>query len=75
MQDERSIPRNGYTISDSEGNEIGFVTSGTMSITLGKGIGMGFVSTDFAKDDSEIFINIRKKTAPALVAKPPFIKK
>ena len=75
MHDERSIPRNGYQISDSEGNEIGFVTSGTMSITLGKGIGMGFVSTDFAQDDSEIYINIRKKTAPATVTKPPFIKK
>jgi aminomethyltransferase len=75
MQDERSIPRHGYPISDAEGNEIGFVSSGTMSITLGKGIGMGFVSTEYAADGSEIFINIRKKTAPATVTKPPFIKK
>ncbi len=75
MQDERSIPRNGYQISDAEGNEIGFVTSGTMSITLGKGIGMGFVKTDFAGDGNEIHINIRKKTAPATITKPPFIKK
>lgn len=75
MQDQRSIPRNGYPILDKEGNEIGVVTSGTMSITLGKGIGMGYVSTDFAADDSEIEIAIRKKTAPATVQKPPFIKK
>ncbi len=75
MDDERSIPRNGYTISDADGNEIGFVTSGTMSITLSKGIGMGFVNSEYAKDDSEIFINIRKKTAPAKVSRPPFIKK
>ena len=75
MQDQRSIPRNGYTMCDSEGKEIGFVTSGTMSITLGKGIGMGFVSTDYAKEGSEIFIQIRKKMAPAVVTKPPFIKK
>ncbi len=75
MSDERSIPRNSYTISDAAGNDIGIVTSGTMSISLGKGIGMGFVSTDFAKDGTEIFINIRKKSAPATVTKPPFIKK
>jgi len=75
MEDVRSIPRNGYTISDADGNEIGFVTSGTMSITLGKGIGMGFVTPAFASDGSEIHINIRKKTATATVTKPPFIKK
>lgn len=75
MQDLRSIPRNGYIICDSDGKEIGFVTSGTMSITLGKGIGMGFVSTDYAKEGSEIFIQIRKKMAPARITKPPFIKK
>lgn len=75
MDDNRSIPRNGYTISDADGNEIGFVTSGTLSITLGKGIGMGFVKSEFATDGSEIHINIRKKTARAVVTKPPFIKK
>lgn len=75
MDDERSIPRNGYTITDADGNEIGFVTSGTMSITLGKGIGMGFVATEHATDGSTIHVAIRKKSATATVAKPPFISK
>ena len=75
MEDQRSIPRNGYTITDQNGNEIGFVTSGTMSITLGKGIGMGFVSTEHATDGNNIHIAIRKKSAVATVTKPPFISK
>lgn len=75
MEDRRSIPRNGYIIFDADNNEIGFVTSGTMSITLGRGIGMGFVYTNFANDNSKIYINIRKKVAPATVVKPPFINK
>ena len=71
---ERAIPRHDYTIVDSEGNAIGVVTSGTMSPSLGKGIGMGYVSKEFSKSDSEIFIQIRKKVVPAKVVKFPFYK-
>lgn len=41
--DERGIPRHDYDIVDSNGNIIGIVTSGTMSPSLGKGIGLGYV--------------------------------
>ena len=75
IDDKRSIPRKGYTIFDGEDNEIGFVTSGSRSISLGKNIGMGYVSTDFADDESTINIEIRNKKAQAVVQKPPFLKK
>ncbi len=75
MEDERSIPRNGYEIIDNTGAKIGEVTSGTMSITLGKGIGMGYVEKAYTAEGTEIQIAIRKKTAPAMVMRPPFIKK
>ena len=39
--DERGIPRQGYDIVDSNGQTIGNVTSGTMSPSLSKGIGLG----------------------------------
>ena len=71
---ERAIPRHDYPIVDSEGNTIGVVTSGTMSPSLGKGIGMGYVSKEFSKSDTEIFIQIRKKVVPAKVVKFPFYK-
>lgn len=72
--DERGIPRQGYDIVDSNGNTIGNVTSGTMSPSLGIGIGMGYVPKVFSKVDSKIYIQVRKKAIPATVVKPPFYK-
>src|SRR5690606_6160159 len=57
---ERGIPRHDYEIVDKDGNVIGMVTSGTMAPSLGKGIGMGYVTVEHSKIDSEIFIRIRK---------------
>ena len=71
---ERAIPRHDYLIVDVDGNEIGVVTSGTMSPSLGKGIGMGYVANEFRKSGSEIYIQIRKKTKLAKVVKLPFYK-
>lgn len=72
--DERGIPRQGYDIVDAEGNKIGHVTSGTMSPSLGKGIGLGYVPTQLAGIDSKIYIQIRKNAIPATVVKLPFYK-
>lgn len=73
IDDKRSIPRSGYKIMDADGNEIGFVTSGSRSITLGKNIGMGYVSLDHAEEESAIFVEIRNRKAEAKVQKPPFV--
>ena len=73
--DERGIPRHGYDIVDCNGNKIGEVTSGTMSPSLGKGIGLGYVPTIFADVNSKINIQIRKNAIPATVVKLPFYKK
>jgi aminomethyltransferase len=72
---ERGIPRHDYEIVDADGNNIGIVTSGTMAPTVGKGIGMGYVKTDFADVDSEIYIQIRNNKVKAKVVKMPFYKK
>ncbi|MCT8340188.1 glycine cleavage system aminomethyltransferase GcvT [Flavobacteriaceae bacterium TK19130] len=71
---ERGIPRQGYDIVDADGNTIGHVTSGTMSPSLNKGIGLGYVLTKHSSVDSELFIQIRKKAVPAKVVKLPFYK-
>ncbi|WP_308992523.1 glycine cleavage system aminomethyltransferase GcvT [Mariniflexile litorale] len=71
---ERGIPRHDYDIVDSNGNKIGIVTSGTMSPSLGKGIGMGYVPTVFTQVGSKIYIQIRKNAVPATVVKLPFYK-
>jgi aminomethyltransferase len=72
---ERGIPRHDYEIVDKDGNVIGIVTSGTMAPSLGKGIGLGYVTTENSKVDSEIFIRIRKNDVAAKVVKLPFYKK
>lgn len=72
--DERGIPRQGYDIVDGNGNVIGNVTSGTMSPSLQKGIGMGYVPRLLSKSGTQIHIQIRKKAIPATIVKLPFYK-
>jgi len=70
---DRGIPRGHYIIKDANGNEIGHVTSGTQSPTLGIGVGLGYVDTVFSSVDSEIYIDIRGKLLKAKVVKLPFL--
>ena len=72
---QRGIPRQGYAIVDAQGNSIGRVTSGTMSPSMGKGIGLGYVPTALKEVGSQIHIQIRNKIVPAMVVKLPFYKK
>ncbi len=72
--DERGIPRQGYDIVNANGEVVGNVTSGTMSPSLDKGIGMGYIPTEMAKANEKIFIQIRKKAIPATLVKLPFYK-
>ena len=72
--DDRGIPRQGYDIVDGQGKTIGHVTSGTMSPSLGKGIGLGYVPVIFSEAGSKINIQIRKNAIPATVVKLPFYK-
>ncbi|HET7232782.1 MAG TPA: glycine cleavage system aminomethyltransferase GcvT [Longimicrobium sp.] len=68
---ERGFPRPHYPVS-IDGQTVGEVTSGTLSPTLGEGIGMAYVPTESAKPGSEIGIVIRDRAIPAEVVKPPF---
>jgi aminomethyltransferase len=72
---ERAVPRQGYEIVDAAGNVIGNVTSGTMSPSMGMGIGLGYVTVANSTVESDIFIRIRKNDVPAKVVKLPFYKK
>jgi len=72
---EKAIPRHGYSIVDENGNQIGVVTSGTMSPSLKIGIGMGYVKTKYSEPGKEIFIQIRNKNIKAKIVKFPFYSK
>ena len=70
---EKGIARHDYEIKDFEGANIGRVTSGTQSPSLGKAIGMGYVDTKYAALDTEIFIKVRSTLLKAKVVKIPFV--
>ena len=71
---EKGIPRHGYEIVNADGEVIGEVTSGTMSPSLKKGIGLGYVEKAYAKRDTQLFIQVRKKAIPAVTVRLPFYK-
>ncbi|KGK29011.1 glycine cleavage system aminomethyltransferase GcvT [Cellulophaga sp. E6(2014)] len=72
--DERGIPRHDYEIVNAAGEKIGIVTSGTMSPSIGKGIGLGYVPKTASALGEKIYIQIRKKAIPATIVKLPFYK-
>ncbi|MEO0262185.1 MAG: glycine cleavage system aminomethyltransferase GcvT [candidate division WOR-3 bacterium] len=65
------IPREKMKIF-SDGEEIGYVTSGTFSPNLNKGIGMGYVRSDF--EGEKIYIDIRGKIKEFKITSLPFVK-
>ena len=69
---ERGIPRQGYSLADESGNDIGIVTSGTQSPSLEKGIGMGYIAREQAVVGNIIYVVIRNKHIPATITSLPF---
>ncbi|MFI3285365.1 MAG: glycine cleavage system aminomethyltransferase GcvT [Rikenellaceae bacterium] len=69
----RGIPRHGYKLAALSGEEIGEVTSGTMSPCLKEGIGMGYIKSEYASKGTKIAVVIREKLLEAEVVALPFI--
>ncbi len=69
---DKGIPRKDYEIYDSDNSNIGVVTSGTMSPSLGRAIGLGYVNANLSKSGSIIYINIRNNMVKAVISKTPF---
>ena len=72
--DTRGIPRPDYLIYDKKENPIGKVTSGTQSPSLNKGIGLGYVNSDFSEIGENLFIRIRDKFVPCTIVRVPFYR-
>jgi aminomethyltransferase len=72
----RGIARQGYRILDVTGaNELGVVTSGAPSLSLGKNIGLGYVTPSATAIGTRFGIEIRGKVAEAQVVATPFYKR
>ena len=73
--DEKGAPpRAGYPVLDARGEEIGNLSSGALSPTLGIGIGLAYLPIEHAKAGTEVAIDIRGRKIPAHVVKKPFYK-
>ena len=70
----RGIPRQGYPVTDEGGAEIGVVTSGSQSPTLGAGIALAFVPNEprYTEPGTRLGVSVRGRVLPAVVTKPPF---
>ena len=69
-----AIPsREGAKIADTDDNEIGIVTSGCPSPTLGRSIAMGYVKDGLHKAGTKLGVKVRGKTREAVVEKMPFV--
>lgn len=72
---DKGIPRQGYEILNEKDEIIGKVTSGTMSPTQKKGIGMGYVKPEYTTLGTDIFVKVRNRKLKSVIVKPPFRKK
>src|SRR5690606_27117887 len=71
---DKGIPRQGYKVLSVDKREIGKVTSGTLSPTLGEAIGIAYVLAEYATAGQEIAVDVRGRPAKAIVVPTPFVK-
>ncbi len=71
---ERGIARSGCTILDGQGSPIGTVTSGSMSPSLQKGIGLGYIQRPWNKAGTEVYVQVRNRQLKALTHKGRFVQ-
>lgn len=72
---DKAIPRHGYAVLNTEGEIVGEVTTGYHCLSVDKSVCMALVKTDYAKLDTPLSIQIRKKVFEGKVVKKKFYDK
>jgi aminomethyltransferase len=72
---DKAIPRHGYEVLNMEGEPIGEVTTGYRTLSTDKSVCMALIDAQYAKLDTEVQIQIRKKVFPGKVVKKQFYNK
>ena len=70
---DKGIPREGFEVLNSDEEVIGKITSGTMSVTLGKGIGLALVEKAKFPKDKNFKIKVRKNIMDATFHAKAFV--
>ena len=68
----QAIPRHGYEVLDTDGNNVGVVTTGYHSITLDRNIAMALVDARHTALGTPLQVKVRRKIFPASVIKKRF---
>lgn len=71
----RGIARHGHPLTVAKTGGAGIVTSGTQTPTVGKAIGLAYVPIDSIAVGTELLVDIRGKSVPAVVVPTPFYKR
>jgi aminomethyltransferase len=69
---DRGIPRAGMAVKNSEGAEIGVVTSGTFSPSLKVGIALALIEPEY-QIGQEVIIDVRGRESSAMISELPFM--
>lgn len=69
----KGIPRDGYDLKLSSNEIIGKVTSGTLSPTINRGIGLGLINSDIPATEN-IYVDIRGQLIPIEITTSAFVK-
>ena len=72
---DKAIPRHGYVVLNMDGEPIGEVTTGYHALSIDKSVCMALIDSQYAKLDTEVQIQIRKKVFPGKVVKKQFYNK
>ena len=66
--------REGAELVNAQGEKVGVVTSGSFGPTIGVPVAMGYVASEYAVLETEVFALVRGKQLPMNVAKAPFVE-
>ena len=72
---DKAIPRHGYAVLNTDGEVVGEVTTGYHCLSVDKSVCMALVKTEFAKLDTPLAVQIRKKVFEGKVVKKKFYDK
>lgn len=72
---DKAIPRHGYPVLNMQGEAIGEVTTGYHTLSTDKSVCMALIDAQYAKLDTEVQIQIRKKVFPGKTVKKQFYNK
>ena len=71
---DRGVARHGYELVDDDGDQLGHVTSGTMSPTLGEAVALGYLPVEYADPGTRVRVVVRGERKRAEVVSLPFLE-